>query len=154
MTQVQVLLADQSEEFMEVVSEWLTTDPDFRVVGKARRGLQALELARSLSPDLVLVDVTLPDLNGFQVARRIKSMPAPPAVVLVAFHDSETARREARAAGADELIAKSDVTGGLQELVRKLVVQRSSVPKTDRAGAASEVQVRRSTKQGPRRDLS
>ena len=126
MKQLDVLLVDRSEDFMEAVSDWLTTDPMFRVVGAIGRGREAVERVVRDSPDLVLVDTTLPDLNGFEVARSIKSLSDPPMVVLVAFHDSETARNEAQAAGADDLIAKSDVASGLESVVGTLVAKRAN----------------------------
>jgi DNA-binding response OmpR family regulator len=124
--QLDVLIVDRSEDFMDAVSDWLTTDPMFRVVGAISRGREVVERIVREAPDLVLVDTTLADLNGFEVARSIKSLSDPPMVVLVAFHDSETARLAAHAAGADDLIAKSDVTSGLESVVGTLVAKRAN----------------------------
>ena len=132
MKQLDVLLVDRSEDFMEAVSDWLTSDPMFRVVGTIGRGREAVECVVRENPDLVIVDTTLPDLNGFDVARSIKSLSDPPMVVLVAFHDSETARAAAQAAGADDLIAKSDVTTGLESVVGTLVTKRAHGSMGDR----------------------
>jgi DNA-binding response OmpR family regulator len=130
--QLHVLLVDRSEDFMDAVSDWLTSDPMLRVVGTIGRGREAVECVVRENPDLVLVDTTLPDLNGFDVARSIKSLSDPPMVVLVAFHDSETARAAAQAAGADDLIAKSDVTSGLEAVVGTLVAKRANGSMGDR----------------------
>jgi DNA-binding response OmpR family regulator len=135
--QLAVLLVDRSGEFMEAVSDWLTTDPMFRVVGAIGRGREAVERVVRDTPDLVLVDTTLPDLNGFEVARSIKSLTDPPMVVLVAFHDSETARLAAQAAGADDLIAKSDVTKGLESVVGTLVARRADRSMGERSQGAT-----------------
>lgn len=135
MSQIEVLLIDRSKAFMDVVSEWLMVDPAIRVIATARFGREAGEMVEQHKPDVVLVDATLPDLNGFQVARRLKRMPEPPLVVLVAFHDSSAARHEARAAGADAMIARSEVTEGLQRLIKRLVAERSSRSRAHRPQA-------------------
>jgi DNA-binding NarL/FixJ family response regulator len=137
--QLDVLLVDKSEAFMEAVSNWLTADPMFRVVGKLTDGREALDRVAQSAPDLVLVDTdtTLSGLNGFEVARSIKRLTDHPRVVLVAFHDSETARLAAQAAGADDLIAKSDVTSGLESVVGGLVAQRADGPMGGRPQGAT-----------------
>jgi DNA-binding response OmpR family regulator len=137
--QLDVLLVDRSEAFMEAVSDWLTADPQFRVVGALTDGRAALERVAREVPDLVLVDTdtTNSGLSGFAVARSIKSLTDHPMVVLVTFHDSETARLAARAAGADDLIAKSDVTDGLEAVVGILVARCADVPMGGRPRGAT-----------------
>ena len=124
MSQIRVLLVDDSDDFLDVVSEWLTADPGIAIVGTARTGCEAVARVEELKPDVVLMDVTMPGMNGFEATRSIKSKPDSPLVVLLAFHDSETARHAAWAAGADDLMAKANVTAGLLTLVRDLVAGR------------------------------
>jgi CheY-like chemotaxis protein len=63
------------------------------------------------------MDVSMPRMNGLEATREIKAAPGGPRVVLTTFHASEAARAEARSAGADELIAKSEVTTKLRALI-------------------------------------
>jgi CheY-like chemotaxis protein len=118
-------------------------------VGTAHSGSEAVAKVDELSPDLVLMDVTMPGMNGFEATRAIKAKPDAPIVVLLAFHDSETARHEAWAAGADDLMAKANVTEGLRALVRDLVSGRRRM-----AHATNErTRSRPLTKQGPSREI-
>jgi len=90
-----------NDDGLDGVVEWITHEPGIEVVGRAHDGLGALDLSESLRAELVLADVTLPDMSGFDLMGRIKALPWAPLVVLLSFHDSKTARDEARATGAD-----------------------------------------------------
>jgi DNA-binding NarL/FixJ family response regulator len=148
-SQIRVVLVDDSDDFLEVVSEWLTADPDIRIVGTAHSGCEAVTRVEELTPDVVLMDVTMPGMNGFEATRHIKSRAGAPLVILLAFHDSETARHEAWAAGADDLMAKADVTEGLLKLVRDLVSGRRRMERA----TSQKTQPKPLTKQGPSREI-
>jgi DNA-binding NarL/FixJ family response regulator len=77
-----VLIVDDHASFRWMVRRLLTTD-GFDVVGEAASAAGALEAARELRPDLVLLDVQLPDLDGFQVAEALARQPTAPTVVLI-----------------------------------------------------------------------
>jgi CheY-like chemotaxis protein len=116
---IRVLVVDDNDDFLEVVAEWLTDNPDLGIVGTARSGRQAIEQVERLAPDLVLMDVTMPEMNGFEASRRIKANADAPRVVLMTLHESQAARHEAWAAGADELIAKVHLIQRLTAFVRE-----------------------------------
>ena len=120
MSHIRVLLVDTNDYLLEVVSEWLVSDSGISVAGMARSGREAITLAESLSPDLILMDATLPDMSGFDATRLIKTRPDAAAVVLMTLHDSRAAQLEAVAAGADRLIAGARITGRLTTFVREL----------------------------------
>jgi CheY-like chemotaxis protein len=122
---IRVFLVDDSVDFRDVVSAWLTADRGIEIVGTAGSGSEAITEIERLRPDVVLMDVTMPGINGFEATRRIKSKPDAPVVILLTFHDSETARNEAWAAGADDLVAKAHVTDDLLGLVRDAVSGRT-----------------------------
>lgn len=121
-----MLLVGGNDSFLDGVVDWVGRDAQFEVVGKAHSGSQALERVEALSVDLVVMDVTLTDMSGFEVARRIKTRADAPLVVLLSFHDSHAARLEAWAAGADGFVAKSEITECLTPLVGDLLRQRDS----------------------------
>ena len=152
MSQIRVLLVDDSDDFLEVVSEWLTADPGIRIVGIAHTGQEAVDQVNKLEPDLVLMDVTMPGLNGFEATRMIKSKPGAPRVVLLTFHDSQTARHEAWAAGADDFLAKAQVTEGLLGVVKDVVAGRSAKESGTRAATPDDRGSKPLTKQGPPRE--
>ena len=119
----------------------------FEIAGRAHSGRQALDQVERLRPDLVLMDVAVPDRNGFETARCIKSRADAPLVVLLAFHVSHAAQLEAWAAGADGFVAKAAVTERLTPIVRDLIRQR-------RTGERETKEPSLSTTQGPAGDPS
>lgn len=147
MKSTRVLLVDDNHDFLEGVSAWLTRDPAFELAGVARSGGEALAQVERLDPDVVLMDVAMPDVNGFEATRRIKSNPGAPLVILLTFHESETARVEAMAAGADGFVPKTKVTEDLMRVIRSLLPQTAG-RKQDK------VRKRSLDKPGPPRDLT
>ena len=147
MKSTRVLLVDDNNDFLDGVSAWLTRDPAFELAGVARSGGEALTQVERLGPDVVLMDVAMPDVNGFEATRRIKSNPGAPIVILLTFHDSETARLEAMAAGADGFVPKTKVTEDLMRVIRSLLPQAAG-RKQDK------VKQRLLEKPGPSRDLT
>ena len=121
MNRIRMLLVDNSGAFLCAIAAWLGREPKIEVVGTARSATDAIEQAKLLCPDLVLMDVSLTDASGFDVTTRMRSSRDAPLVILMAFHDSEAARQEASNAGAVALIAKEDVTESLLPLVGDLV---------------------------------
>jgi DNA-binding NarL/FixJ family response regulator len=123
-SRARTLLVGGNDVFLDGVVEWIVSDARLEVVGRAHSAAQALEQIEALKADLVLMDVTLPDMNGFEVTRRITAGTEAPLVILLSFHDSQVARLEAWAAGADGFVAKSEITECLAPLVGDLLRQR------------------------------
>ena len=121
MNPVRVLLVDDNADFLTGVAGWLGTDSRWELVGTARCGREALDAARRLRPDVVLLDATMPDLSGFEVTRRMKAAPHAPHVVVLTLQDSEVVREEAAAAGAEGFVAKSAVTERLFDVITEVL---------------------------------
>ena len=81
-----VLIVDDYRPFLDS-ARGLLESGDFEVVGEAEDGNSALRLAQELRPDVVLLDVHMPDLDGFEVARRLAKLDSPPTVVLTSSRD-------------------------------------------------------------------
>ncbi|MGZ4206302.1 MAG: LytR/AlgR family response regulator transcription factor [Actinomycetota bacterium] len=107
---VRVLIVDDHAGFRARAREMLQGD-GLNVVGEAIDGVSAIEAVRVLRPDLVLLDVRLPDLNGFDVAEKIASIDAPPAIVMTSSHDARDFRRRIEASVARGFLAKNDLSG-------------------------------------------
>jgi DNA-binding NarL/FixJ family response regulator len=115
------LLVAVSDDLLDSVVAWLADDARIEIVGRAHSGSQALDSVESLRAEVVVVDVALPDISGFEVARRLKSRAQAPVVVLLSFHDSRAARLEAWAAGADGFVPQSETADRLIPLVGDLL---------------------------------
>lgn len=83
----------------------------YEVVGEAKDGESAIEAVRRLHPDFVLLDVQLPDIDGFEVARRLSANGVQPAIVLVSSRDLQDIGPLATSSGALGFISKSDLSG-------------------------------------------
>ena len=153
MATVRVLLADNSKEFLAGLFAWLSREPNVEVVGSVRSGFEAIEFVDRMHPDLLVMGVSMPSMNGFEATRRIKSRLPAPTIILTTFHDSEAAQHEAWASGADALISKTDVTARLKALVLDLVASRAP-RRSQRAPSQRKARSRLSTKQVPPGDVS
>ncbi len=113
-----MLIVDDHEAFRSSARAMLEAD-GFEVVGEAATGTDAVVAVGRLRPGVVLLDIRLPDLDGFAVARRLAGMAAPPAVVLVSSRDAATWGERLRQSPARGFLAKGDLTGAaLRHLLR------------------------------------
>jgi DNA-binding NarL/FixJ family response regulator len=105
-----VLVVDDHAEFRESARALLEAD-GFTVVGEAADGREAIAEAERVRPQVVLLDIQLPDLDGFAVARRLAAAPDPPAVVLISSRDAAAYGARLATAAARGFIAKRDLSG-------------------------------------------
>jgi DNA-binding NarL/FixJ family response regulator len=104
-----VLVVDDFADFRHAARRLLEAE-GFSVVGEAGDGESALRAARELSPDIVLLDIQLPGIDGFEVARRLASEPRAPAIILTSARDSSNYRSRLSGAPAQGFIGKSDLS--------------------------------------------
>lgn len=115
---MRVLLIDDSPPFVEAVASLLEAWGDVEAVSVAHSGQEGLARAAEEQPDLVLVDLVMPGLDGFETTRRLKRLPRPARVVVVSLSDQPPYYRAAIEAGADAFVSKQDLPGKLAELLR------------------------------------
>jgi len=109
MTQTRVVIVDDHPVFRQGLRDVLETDPELQVVGEAANGDVALQMAEDVEPDVMLIDINLPDINGLQVTRQLKAkQPEIKVVVVTGYDDAEQAFHAIRA-GASAYCAK-DIT--------------------------------------------
>ncbi len=111
-----VLIVDDHPSFRQTARMLLELE-GYDVVGEAPDGATALAVARDLRPDVVLLDVNLPDLDGFAVAERLTTAGDAPAVVLVSSRDGRDFGPLVRSSGARGFITKSELSGEALEAV-------------------------------------
>ena len=119
-----LLIVDDHDLIRESTQLMLEGEPDLEVVGEAVNGRHALELCRRLRPDLVLMDVRMPEMDGLTATREIKKEMPAISVLLVSAYESEDYRREAASAGATDYILKDAERRQLLEAVRAALGQR------------------------------
>ena len=119
-----LLIVDDHELVRESTQLMLEGEPDLEVVGEAVDGRHALELCRQLHPDLVLMDVRMPEMDGLSATRAIKEEMPSISILLVSAYDSEDYRREARSAGAAGYVLKDADMQQLLEAVRMALGRR------------------------------
>jgi DNA-binding NarL/FixJ family response regulator len=104
-----VLVVDDYEPFRSFVCSTLGKRPELQIVGQASDGLEALQEAKKLQPDLILLDIGLPTLNGIDVARRIRMVSAKSKIVFISQESSTDVVQEAFSSGATGYLVKTDV---------------------------------------------
>jgi DNA-binding NarL/FixJ family response regulator len=105
-----VVVVDDHPSFRRCASALLAAE-GFEVVGEAEDGLGGIDLVLELSPQLVLLDVQLPDINGFEVAARLLARDPELAIVLVSSRDSSQYGPLVEASGARGFVSKNDLSG-------------------------------------------
>ena len=106
MTDIKLLLVDDHQVVRTGLRMLLEGQPDMKIIGEADSGEQALEKARLLSPDVVVMDITLPDISGIEATRRLKEMMPGIAVVALTIHEDEQYFFEMLQAGASGYVPK------------------------------------------------
>jgi DNA-binding NarL/FixJ family response regulator len=107
---IRVLIVDDHAPFRALARQLLTAD-GFDIVGEASDGAEAISTARDLRPDVVLVDVQLPGVDGFGVAEALASAPPAPRIVLISSRARDDYGRRVTESVADGFIAKADLSG-------------------------------------------
>ncbi len=116
---MRVLLADDHPAFLAEIERELGALPHLAVVGYAQSGKETLEQVAQIKPDLVLLDIAMPDMNGLEVARRIKAQASAIVVVLVSLYNTPV-YRSASMSLADGFVAKDMLDIELMPLIRRL----------------------------------
>lgn len=117
---VGVLVVDDHAEYLAAATAFLSHLPRVQIVGTASNGLEAIRLVRELAPDLVLLDITMPEMDGLTAARLIKGRPGAPVVVIVTAEATLACSLAVAASGAEALVTKADAPEQLPALLEKL----------------------------------
>lgn len=128
MKTIRVLLVDDNPAFSRAAKAFLNSQPRLEVVGCATSAVQAMDLVAELKPDLVLMDVVMPGMNGLEATRQIKRDAAAPKIIVVTLHQAAAYRLSATAAGADGFVAKDNLVTDLPPLINSLFAGREQMP--------------------------
>ena len=124
MNPIRILIADDHELVRRGLAAQLSQNPRWSVVAEATDGREAVEQALRLKPDLIVLDLTMPELNGLSAARRILAADPGARILILTMHESEQLVREVLAAGALGFVLKSDAGGTLVAALEALLEGR------------------------------
>lgn len=119
-----VLIVDDLELMRKFVRSLVETSPRIRVVGEACDGMAAVTLAQRFHPNLVLMDVHMPGVNGVEATRQIKTLVPQSTVIGLTARQEPGTELAMLSAGADRLLAKEDMVEGLPRVIERAISQR------------------------------
>jgi DNA-binding NarL/FixJ family response regulator len=120
---IRVLIADDHRLFAQALQAILEDDERIAIAGQARDGKQAVELARSLEPDVVLMDIAMPGMDGFQATRLITDERPDTSVLILTGSNSRTDVDRARKAGAAGYVTKDRIAAELIDAILEVVTR-------------------------------
>ena len=123
MNKIKVLLVDDSEQFLQSATAFLFQCPSVEVIGTATSGKDAIKKVQELRPDLVLMDIAMPQMNGIEATRCIKGQAEAPKIIILTLHDNAEYRSAAKDAGADGFVRKSNLLTHLLPLLDTLFAE-------------------------------
>ena len=120
MDTIKVLLVDDHEGFINAALRHFRKVDWLQVVGTAANGLEAIERSEALRPDVVLMDLAMPEMGGLQAARLIKAQDEPPYIVIASHFDDAEHREHATRAGADNFVSKLSYIQEVMQILETL----------------------------------
>jgi PAS domain S-box-containing protein len=120
---LQVLFVDDHKVMRQGLIRLVTGQPNIKVVGEAANGMEALSLARQLRPDVVIMDISMPGMDGIECTRRIKAVLPEVRVIGLSMHDDERITREMLDAGADASLSKTVSAAELIEVIHRVAAK-------------------------------
>jgi len=131
---MRLLLVDGDHRFRDTLRHLIDQRDEADVLGEAGDGEEALRLAEALHPDVVLMDLAMPRMNGLEATRHLKARWPGIAVIMITVHDDEAYRRTALAAGAEAFLVKKTLGVDLWPTLLQLLKHR---PRQESPGAKS-----------------
>lgn len=115
-----ILIVDDNPRLRALIRRLATQKPALQVVGEAEDGAEAIRLNHELRPDIVLMDLVMPRVNGLEAMRRIKAERPETKVIIMTVHTEDAYRRAAEASGADAFLLKKTLMTALLATIRRV----------------------------------
>jgi two-component system, NarL family, nitrate/nitrite response regulator NarL len=119
-TNIRVLIADDHRLFAEALNAILASEPGIEVVGRARNGEEAVDQAVALEPDVILMDIAMPVVDGVEATKRIRKKLRRVSILMLTGSNSRTDVARARDAGAAAYVTKDRIAAQLIEAIREV----------------------------------
>jgi len=120
---IRMLLVDDQAVVRRGLRVLFHLEPDLEIVGEASSGGEALALAQALTPDVVLMDIEMPEMDGIELTAALRRVVPQSAVVILSIHDDTQTRARAQAAGAVAFVEKRGATDALLAVIRQAAGQ-------------------------------
>ena len=115
-----MLVADDNPRLRALIRRISAQQPDLRIVGEAGDGAEAIQLAHELRPDIMLMDIVMPRVNGLEAMRQIKAERPETKVIIMTVHTEDAYRRAAEDSGADAFLLKRTLMTTLLPTIRRM----------------------------------
>jgi DNA-binding NarL/FixJ family response regulator len=119
-SKIRVLIADDHALFAEALDAILASEPGIEVIGRARNGEEAVDQALALEPDVILMDIAMPVVDGVEATKRIRQEQQEACVLMLTGSNSRTDVARARDAGAAAYVTKDRIAAQLIDAIREL----------------------------------
>ena len=116
---IRLLLVDDQPAVRRGLEIRLHMEPDIQIVGEASTGREALSMVQALSPDVVLMDIEMPEMDGIEATAALRMADSKSRVVILSIHDDMQTQARARAAGAVAFVEKRGATDSLLAAIRQ-----------------------------------
>jgi DNA-binding NarL/FixJ family response regulator len=116
-----ILIVDDHAHIRKALCTYFTTETEFSICGQAEDGLQAIEMAERLKPDLIILDVNMPRMNGVVAARRLKDIVPETPIVMLTLHPDTLANMDLKELGVSAVLSKTADLSLLAEHVMRLI---------------------------------
>ena len=126
MKTTRILIVDDVPQVRRELRTLLPLVDDIEIVGEAENGQSAIELAATLQPDAILIDVELPLLDGLEATRRIKQTSPATRIIILSIHNDTVVRARARSVGADDFVDKGAPLTALLQAIKPISSERTS----------------------------
>ena len=123
---IKVLIVDDIAETRENIRKLLQFEADFEIVGAARNGYEGIELAKELEPDVILMDINMPDIDGITATETIRREVPHSQIVILTVQTDPNYMRRAMLAGARDFLTKPPSVDGVESAA--VAIQRSDAP--------------------------
>jgi DNA-binding NarL/FixJ family response regulator len=120
MTPITVVLVDDQPAIRHGLRLRIAAESDIVVVGEAGDGAAALDLVTALAPDVVIMDVSMPGIDGIDATSRLRAMAPGSTIVILSLHDDAVTRARAATAGAAAFVSKHEADALLLDTIRRL----------------------------------
>jgi DNA-binding NarL/FixJ family response regulator len=134
---LRILIADDHEAVRKGVCAILSSREDVEICDEAENGKEAIEKAQSLKPDLIVLDITMPVLSGFEAAREIRKILPHVPILILSMHESNQLIEEAKKIGVQGYVTKTQVGSTLLQAVDALLRKDNFFP--ERGGVTARV---------------